>query len=377
MPLELQFMLEEWAKILNEKELAKGKVIERCQTTMLLTYKVKQRQSLEYEGDKFPIYHSYRLDAVPLSETALGLTYRRGEGSIVILNSTRDFALHSVLPALVYRGHNRLLPLWLQGSFQLEKEVAETYENLLDSMYSSDKKSYNSVKQIAKSVVVDENYADWSRLRHSLLRVEDPIGPNMGENWIHSGLDALSSVLKKRLEEKNQKKSVNQLVVPNFSSLAILETQINQSVAYHEAYHQIPKTRWQQPTWVTGLLGKKPIDSELRDGILEEMGAYLVGMYYGEKTSTLWLTQIFFFSINVLMKEQPEYYASRILLDSLAKVNDSSFTPGLEEEPLKLLKAYNALKVKEVKDEGQLAVLAEKTYQKLFNRPLPKISPSQ
>jgi len=105
--------------------------------------------------------------------------------------------------------------------------------------------------------------------------------------------------------------------------------------------------------------------------VLEEVGAYLVGLYYGEKTRAIQITQLFFFSVNILLKNGPEYSASRIILATLIdSYTKSHFTPRLANNPLEILAAYKTLN--KLEDE-ELANLAEKAYIKLFERPFPEI----
>jgi len=317
-----------------------------CQTTMLITYKIKQRQDFEYQAASYPVFQGYRIDNVPVSEAALGLTYHKGLGSLILLNSTRDYALNQILPALIYRGRHQIVPLWFKNDPRIENEVAKVYQKTLESIYQ--REQLETAKTLAKALINNKETATRSRLRQSLMQVDRGIGGD----FIHSGLDALTPTLK----DENDK-------IPQFSGIEILEKMIIKSVSYHEAYHQLPKSDWKQAAWVDN----KIKNQALKNDILEELGAYLVELYYGDKTRALQITQLFFFSVNILLENRPESDASRLILATL--VSDKQ-KPSITNNPFELLNAYKALNKMEDKEIGQLA---EKVYIKLFERPLPKI----
>lgn len=318
-----------------------------CQTTMLITYKIKQHDYFGYKVALFPVYHGYRIDNVPISETALGLTYHKGLGSLVLLNSTRDYALNQILPALIYRGRHQIVPLWFKNDPRIENEVAKVYQKTLESIYQGEQ--LETAKTLAKALVNEKESATRSRLRQSLMQAD--IG--IAGDYIHSGLDALNQALK--YEKDN---------TPQFPGIEILEKLIIKSVAYHEAYHQIPKSDWKEAAWVNQLIKK----TDIKNSVLEELGAYLVELYYGEKTRGLQITQLFFFSVNILLENRPESDASRLILATLISEQQ---TPSITNNPFELLKAYKTLNKM---DDNALGQLAAKAYLKLFERPLPQIS---
>jgi hypothetical protein len=209
-----------------------------CQTTMLITYKIKQYNYFEYGVNLLPVYHGYRIDNVPISEAALGLTYHKGLGSLVLLNSTRDYALNQILPALIYSGRHQIVPLWFKNDPRIENEVAKVYQKTLESIYQGEQ--LDIAKSLAKALVNNKEAATRSRLRQSLMQVDRGIG----EDSIHSGLDALTHVSK---DENN---------TLQFPGIEVLENLIIKSVAYHEAYHQIPKGDWKEAYWVKNILIK-------------------------------------------------------------------------------------------------------------------------
>ena len=317
-----------------------------CQTTMLITYKIKQRDAFEYQAASFPVLQGYRIDNLPISESALGLTYHKGLGSLVLLNSTRDYALNQILPALIYSGRHQIVPLWFKNDPRIENEVAKVYQKTLESIYQGEQ--LEAAKILAKALINNKETVTRSRLRQSLMQVDRGIGGD----FIHSGLDALTPTL------KNEKDKISQ-----FPGIEILENLIIKSVAYHEAYHQIPKTDWKQAAWVD----KKIKNQALKNDVLEELGAYLVEIYYGEKTRALQITQLFFFSVNILLENRPESDASRLILATLVSEQQ---IPSITNNPFELFKAYKALNKLEDKE---IAQLAEKAYISLFERPLPKI----
>jgi len=346
MPLELEWLLKEL--------FSANQALKQCKTTMVITYKIKQEEQFKYETDTLPVYHGYRLDTVPISELALGLTYHKGLGSIVILNSTRDYAIDSIIPALVYRGRYQIVPLWFKRKYRVEDEVANVYQKTLRSIYQD--QHLITLKNIAKALLRDKNSTTPSRLRHTLMQVDHGIG---GGSWIHSGIDALSNVLK----EDNKKDEMP----ADLSAIEAIENLIIKSVAYHESYHQISKTDWQDAAWVSTVLG----NNKLKNDTLEEVGAYLVGLYYGDKTRAIQITQLFFFSVNILLENRPEYYSSSLILMALIEsYTTEQFTPRLAKNPFELFMAYKTLN--KLEDE-ELGRLAKKAYITLFERPFPEI----
>jgi len=342
-PLELEWLLKGL--------FSANQPLKQCKTTMVISYKIKQTDQFQYETETLPVYHGYRLDTVPISELALGLTYHKGLGSIVLLNSTRDYAIDSIIPALVYRGRYQIVPLWFKRKYKVEDEVANVYQKTLRSIYQD--QQVITLKNIAKALLRDKDSP--SRLRHTLMQVDHGTG---GGSWIHSGIDALSNVLEK--DKKNE-------MPADLSAIETIEDLIIKSVAYHESYHQISKTDWQEPAWVSTVLG----NNELKNDTLEEVGAYLVGLYYGEKTRAIQITQLFFFSVNILLENRPEYYASSLILMALIESDtNQQFTPRLAKNPLELFMAYKTLN--KLEDE-ELGRLAKKAYIKLFDRPFPEI----
>ncbi len=321
---------------------------QNCKTTMLITYKIKQRNYFEYKVTVFPVYQVYRIDNVPISESALGLTYHNGLGSLVLLNSTRDYALNQILPALIYSGRHQIVPLWFKNDPRIENEVAKVYKKTLESIYQGEQ--LELAKALAKTLVNNQEIATRSRLRQSLMQVDRGIG----NDYIHSGLDALTKVLKYETEKN-----------PQFPNIEVLENLIIKSVAYHEAYHQISKNDWKEASWVKNFLTNQTL--EAKEDILEELGAYLVELYYGEKNRALQITQLFFFSVNILLENRPESAASRLILATLVSKEQ---TPSITNNPFQLLKAYKALNQMADEDLGQLAA---KAYLKLFERPLPEL----
>ncbi len=342
-PLELEWLLKGL--------FSANQPLKQCKTTLVITYKIKQAEQFQYETETLPVYHGYRLDTVPISELALGLTYHKGLGSIVLLNSTRDYAIDSIIPALVYRGRYQIVPLWFKRKYRVEDEVANVYQKTLRSIYQDEQ--VITLKNIAKALLRDKDTP--SRLRHTLMQVDQGIG---GGDWIHSGIDALSNVLEK--DKKNE-------MPADLSAIETIEDLIIKSVAYHESYHQISKTDWQEAAWVSTVLG----NNELKNDTLEEVGAYLVGLYYGDKTRAIQITQLFFFSVNILLENRPEYYASSLILMALIEsYTTEQFTPRLAKNPLELFMAYKTLNKLE---DDELGRLAKKAYIKLFDRPFPEI----
>ena len=87
------------------------------------------------------------------------------------------------------------------------------------------------------------------------------------------------------------------------------------SIEYHEAYHQIIKDNWPEPSWVP--IQFKHLSEQGVEASMEELGAYLTQLVYTETGHKIWLTKLLLFSLNSMTKDQPEYYASSIIFSAM------------------------------------------------------------
>ncbi|MCP4702771.1 MAG: hypothetical protein GY862_38815 [Gammaproteobacteria bacterium] len=367
LPFELHFLIRGLAdKLAGENPALRDK----CRTTALIVYKVKEKQNYLHQGDELPLFYTARLDRLPVSESALGLTYYSGPGSLVLTDKIRRYSTDAILPALTRPGRKLIMPFWLDGNYSIEDAAAEAYKLALKDIYKDNPANLRELKKAAKTLVRYHEYMARARFRHSLLRVDHRLGPGGGDNWLNTGLDALSMVLNEGEEEMQDP------LLGELPAIGALEKLMTQAVSYHEVYHQVRhKNGWDAPDWAATLLAD--LDAKGRDRALDELEAYLVGLYYAKKVHTIQLTQLFFFSLNVLMEREAEYYAARILLPALYRLHKrkSVFRPELSASPLGLFGNFKALKAAEEQNEGTLARLAGQAYEKLFRRAVPELYP--
>ncbi|MCK5918337.1 MAG: hypothetical protein KAG34_07920, partial [Cocleimonas sp.] len=302
-PLEEILTLKKMESILTD-----GKP-EKCHTSMLTIYHVAKRNHLDYGDIELPLFHVRRIDKVPAVDGALGLTFgQQGIGSIILLDRIKEFATDSVIPALTFQGRNTLIPFWLQGYYDVEEAISKQYKQTLSDIYNS-RTEIKQLKITAKKILKNKRQMTTSRMRQTLQRADGA----SDQGVLGGGLDAISSLLGglDKKDEKSKKK-------PEEIDYAILE-KLNQallpSIEYHEAYHQIDKEKWIEPVWVAKIF--ESLSDNGKEHALEELGAYLTQLTYTEQGADIWLTKILFFSLNSMMRSQPEFYSSSIILGTM------------------------------------------------------------
>jgi hypothetical protein len=353
--------LEEILTVKRMESILTGGNPERCQTTMLTVYHVAKRTHLTHGEVELPLFHVRRIDKVPAVDGALGLTFgEQGIGSIILLDRINEFASHSVLPALTFQGRSTLIPFWLQGYYDVEEAISKQYKQTLADIYRS-KSELKQLKITAKQILKNKRQMATSRLRQTLQRADG--ASNQGV--LGGGLDAISTLLGGLDDNKSSKK----ITTIESRLLNKLNQALIPSIEYHEAYHQIDKTVWQEPVWVKKLF--KDLSENGKEHALEELGAYLTQLAYTKQGADIWLTKILFFSLNTMMRGQPEFYSSSIILSTMnslylgekAKINYELSV----NDKIKIYKTFATI------DETYLKIMAERTYIELFKRPVPEM----
>ena len=355
--------LEEMLTLKKMESILTGSNPEKCHTTMLTIYHVAKRNHFDYGDVELPLFHVRRIDKVPAVDGALGLTFgKQGIGSIILLDRITEFATDSVIPALTFQGRNTLIPFWLQGYYDVEEAISKQYKQTLAAIYNS-RTEIKQLKTTAKKILKNKRQMTTSRMRQTLQRADGA----SDQGVLGGGLDAISSLLggQDKTNEKSKKK-------PEEIDYAILE-KLNQallpSIEYHEAYHQIDKEKWIEPAWVKKVF--KNLSENGKEHALEELGAYLTQLSYTEQGADIWLTKILFFSLNSMMRNQPEFYSSAIILGTmnslyLGEKVDVNFDLSVDEK-IKIYKKFTAL------DKAYLKIMAERAYIELFRRPVPEM----
>ncbi len=357
-PLEEFLTLKKMESVLTD-----GKP-EKCHTTMLTIYHVAERDRLYYKKSELPLFHVRRIDKVPATDGALGLTFgKEGIGSIILLDRIKEFATDSVIPALTFQGRTTLIPFWLQGYYDVEEAISKQYKQTLAEIYPN-KTELKQLKITAKQVLKNKRQMTTSRLRQTLQRADG----GSDQSVLGGGLDAISSLLgglnQTDLTSKKKFKPIDYAILDKLNQ-ALLP-----SIEYHEAYHQIDKTSWEEPKWVNKLF--KDLSENGKEHTLEELGAYLTQLTYTEKGTDIWLTKLLFFSLNSMMRGQAEFYASSIILSTMNSIQHGEkvnvhYDLSVNEK-IKIYKTFATMK------ESTLKIVAENAYIQLFKRPVPEMS---
>jgi len=106
-----------------------------CKTTALMVYRVSEQQDFEHLGQLLPMFQTTWMDRLPIAETALGMTYYGVFGSLILADNIRAYALVGIAPALDSRGQDLVMPMWLDGSWDLRNQVVDAYRIALDRVY--------------------------------------------------------------------------------------------------------------------------------------------------------------------------------------------------------------------------------------------------
>ena len=355
--------LEEILSLKKMESILTGGNPEKCHTTMLTIYHVTKRNHLNYGEVELPLFHVRRIDKVPAVDGALGLTFgKQGIGSIILLDRIKEFATDSVIPALTFQGRNTLIPFWLQGYYDVEEAISRQYKQTLTEIYRS-KIELKQLKNTAKQVLKNKRQMATSRMRQTLQRADGA----SDQGVLGGGLDAISSLLGGLNTSDNASKKKPTAI--DYSILEKLNQALLPSIEYHEAYHQIDKSTWQEPQWVTDVF--KDLTDDGKAHAMEELGAYLTQLTYTKQGSDIWLTKLLFFSLNSMMRNQPEFYASSIILDTMnslhrgEKVN-VSYDLSVDEK-IEIYKTFATMK------KTSFKIIAERAYIELFRRPVPEM----
>jgi hypothetical protein len=358
----------EWHLLIKDLFAKRPKLNTSCKTIALIVYKVNKRQLFFHEGDPLPIFYTTRLDRLPVSESALGLTHYRGLGSLVLTDRIHQYSTDSLMPALTRQGRKLITPFWTKGNYSVEEAVAGTYQKAFEAIYQDDPENKKILKRAAKTLISFHEYMARSQFRHSLLRVDSNTTVGGGDNLLSTGLEALSMVWNEEDEH------INDPVLGELPAIKPLKELIIQSVAYHEAFHQVRnKEGWKEPKWAKRLLNH--LDHTSRDRVVDELEAYLVQLYYADKIHNIVMSHIFFFSLNVLMDNEAEHYASKIMLPALDDVyrGKTNFQPRVLNRPLKLFTIFKKLIDDQGMPDKRLSKMAGIVYSKLFGREIPHL----
>jgi len=374
----LQRLLE-GKKANNEKPM--------CRTGIITVYKVQDRRALEYQlpesifetdekslkvdserlevvsnnSEELPLFHVTRADRVPAADGALGLTFKsQGIGSIILLDQIKRFAEQSVLPALTFQGRSFIIPYWLQGYYDIEESITKNYKSDLTDLFS-DPESLQLLREAAKEMLLDQKHLAASRMQQTLQRSTP--GDQASVGLLGGSLDALSAMMTEESEDKKPAQEAAKIEID-----ALMDSLLP-SIEYHEAYHQIVKDEWTEPSWVPTKFAK--LSEQGIEASLEELGAYLTQLVYTDTGHKIWLTKLLLFSLNSMTQDQPEYYASSIIFSAmrdhyLMQDIEVNFELSVEEK----VDIYKALSTYSPLDLNQIA---QKAFEQLFERPVVRL----
>ncbi|PWQ93152.1 hypothetical protein [Leucothrix arctica] len=345
------------SRLLNEQKVDDS--VPLCRTGIITVYKVQDRKALDYiednlEDEELPLYHVYRADRVPAADGALGLTFKsQGIGSLILLDQIKRFSEQSVLPALTFQGRSFIIPYWLQGYYDIEENITKNYKSDITELFSSPE-SLKLLRSAAKEMLLDQQHLASSRMQQTLQR-------SLPATSSEGALDVISGMMDTLREPKPQpaQKAAK-------AELEKLMTSLLPSIEYHEAYHQIEKGDWKEPSWVAeefSSLSERGVESSL-----EELGAYLTQLVYTDSNHKVWLTKLLLFSINSMTQGQPEYYASSVIFSAMQDtylLQDISPNHRLTvDEKVEIYKALSTYNISELQD------MAKVVFEALFERPV-------
>jgi len=376
-PVEEMMMLKKLEELMSDNNP------ERCRTTMMTVYKVEDRTQLFYDISdvkdasdeqnkthnnaqkkdiELPLFRVKRIDKVPAVDSALGLTFKNhGIGSIILLDRIKNFAEESVLPALTFQGRNYIIPYWMQGYYEIEEAVTKGYQKDLEKIYP-DQKQRRKIKVAIKQLIKDKNRMQNSKMQRTLERTNS----NSAKSIFGNGFDAISVLLgkNKSKQDKKPKAEFKEAVL-----LKKLDDVLLPSIEYHEAYHQIDKSKWSTPKWTSIL--KDEVTEDGMDHTMEELGAYLSQLANTEQGHNIWLSKLLIFSLNPMTKGQAEYYASSIILTTLESLYLSeAVKPTYNASVDDKTKIYRILTIM---DGDQIRDFSRRAYEILFERKVPKL----
>lgn len=368
--------IEEMMMLKKLEELMSNNNPELCRTTMMTVYKVEDRKALflqpsasiakersKQETTELPLFRVKRMDKVPAIDSALGLTFKdRGIGSIILMERIKKFSHESVLPALTFQGRNYIIPYWMQGYYEIEEAVTKGYKKDLKDIYPK-QSELKKVKVVIKKIIKrDKARLENAKMQQTLERNIPPTDTNIFGN----GFDAISVLLgKKSKTKKNPAQDLDD--IKNIALLQKLEDVLLPSIEYHEAYHQISKENWKEPSWI-----KKTFKELSKEGInhtMEELGAYLAQLANTEQGQRIWLSKLLIFSLNPMTKGQAEYYSSSLILKTMGSLYlmepiDVDFHANIDEKT----QIYKTLISK---DKDEIKELAKRAYEVLLEREVP------
>ena len=368
--------IQEMMMLKKLEELMSNNNPELCRTTMMTVYKVEDRKALFLQpsisnanedikdsATELPLFRVKRMDKVPAIDSALGLTFKdRGVGSIILMERIKKFSHESVLPALTFQGRNYIIPYWMQGYYEIEEAVTKGYKKDLKDIFpklSEQKKVKVIIKKLIKR---DKARLENAKMQQTLERNIPPTDSNIFGN----GFDAISVLLGKK--NKTKKKKIENLdEIENIELLNKLEDVLLPSIEYHEAYHQINKKDWKEPSWVKKTF--KDLSKEGIDHTLEELGAYLAQLANTEQGQNIWLSKLLIFSLNPMTKGQAEYYSSSLILKTMKSLYlrdpiEVDYHADIDEKT----QIYQTLVNK---NKAEIKELAKRAYEVLFEREVP------
>jgi len=322
---------------------------------------------------ELPLFHVHRIDKVPAVDGALGLTFKdRGIGSIILVDQIKSFARESILPALTFQGRNYIIPHWMQGHYEIEEAVTQGYKKDIDQIYTN-KEEQRQIKNLIKDLIKDKDRMKNAKIQQTMQRTNS----NNDNNIFGNGFDAISVLLGKNQKgtDKTEKTHSNEFRNMTFNEnnelTQKLDNTLYPSIEYHEAYHQINKKQWIEPTWLKPVFQNKLSENAI-EHTLEELGAYLAQLANTDKGQNIWLSKLLIFSLNPMTQGQAEYYASSIIFNAMAAIDaqkpiQGHYVASVDEKT-------KTFKMLLTKNNKEISKMARQAYQILFKREVPLLS---
>lgn len=345
--------------------------------TMVLPYRVMERRSYVVDGLPCPVFLCQRLDSVPITESAFGLTYRGGHGTQVLVDRVDEFILHSAVPASTPGGSRLMFPYFQQAEFGFEKDVSAAIRKSVESVYGRDAPRIHALARTqAEDLQAIAGNTVRRQLKNNLARLEHSPDHPSDDSPIRSGIDALGTLFDKTKDAPRDSALSPRAAPIGIKPFRQLADRFVMGIATHEAVHRytaangVPEMA-RVPGWYERLKQEHPA---LAEHARDEMTAYLTGIAYGQGVRHLELTQILTLAMNPLLAGSPEYYATRVVFVSmyLASTGADDDFQSRDELPKmsELSHMYRALMARSDED---LERLSRAAHELVFRRPLYRI----
>ncbi|MGD9199967.1 MAG: hypothetical protein PVI26_00250 [Chitinispirillia bacterium] len=338
---------------------------------MVLPYEVSKRVLLAHEENHYPVYFCTRIDNLLLSESAFGLTYHHGLGAQIFQDRISSFIVENIMPAVIQSGHSLLFPYFETIKTDvLEKVAANAIKKSIGYVFPHDSaRVVTGFKKYVNLKMRQKEFAALSKLKRSYTKVDHFRPSSKKENWFDHGLDVIVHLITDSLTRQGD----NAPGLPK--EIVEIEQRFMDAVAFHEVQHQINEKLFKKDlhlhdsTSILSLLNDDD-DKVLKKILVDEVSAYLVGLYYAHDIRHIILTDILAIALNAVSENEPEFFATRYIINALKNARDGMQIVASWDDR-NLVENYKRLCAE---SDERLGQYTQKAYEGLFKDSLPQIT---